>query len=132
MTTLSKDALAAKYIELRDAVAEIDAAAKAKAAPLKEIMDKIETYFKGLAREEGVDSWKTKSGTVYLSRTDSVRLADPAAFMEFVVAQEAWDLIEKRASKTGVRGFLDANNILPPGAEISTRIEVNFRRPSDN
>lgn len=130
MTTLNKDALTAKYVELRDQVAEIEARAKAEMAPLKETMGKIELYFKGLAAEEGVDSWKTKHGTVYLSRTDSVKLADPSMFFDYVVEHEAWDLIEKRASKTGVRTFLDHHNALPPGAEISTRVEVNIRRPS--
>lgn len=132
MTTLNKDALAAKYVELRDQVADIEAEMKAKTAPIKEVMGKIELYFKALAQEEGVESWKTKSGTVYLSRTDSVRLADPATFMEFVIANEAWDLVEKRAAKLAVRGFLDSNGTLPPGAEISTRIEVNVRRPTAN
>lgn len=131
MTTLNKDALAAKYIEVRDQIAAIDAEAKARAAPLKDVLTKIETYFKGIAAEEKVDSWKTQSGTIYLSRTDTVRLADPSAYFDYVVANQAWDLIEKRASKTAVRGFLDANNTLPPGAEISTRVEVNIRRPSN-
>ena len=132
MTTLSKDALAAKYVELRDQIAVIEADAKALTAPLKEVMGKIETYFKALAQAEGVESWKTHSGTVYLSRTDSVKLADPASFMEYVIANEAWDLIEKRAAKVAVRGFLDSNGTLPPGAEISTRVEVVIRRPSAN
>lgn len=130
MSNLNKDALAAKYVEIRDQVAAIEARAKAEAAPLKETLGKIEMYFKGLASEEGVESWKTKHGTIYLTRTDSVKLADAGAFFDYVVANEAWDLIEKRASKTGVRSFLDSNQLLPPGAEISTRVEVNIRRPS--
>lgn len=130
MTTLNKDALAAKYVEIRDQVAEIEAEMKAKTAPLKEILGKIETYFKGLAAEEGVDSWKTKHGTIYLSHIDSVKLADASAFFEYVVANEAWDLLEKRAAKLAVRGFVEAHGTLPPGAELSTRIEVNIRRPS--
>ncbi len=134
MTTLNKDSLVAKYIELRDKVAEIEAAAKEAAAPFKESMGKIETYFKAIAApdQEGVDSWKTAHGTVYLSRLTSVKLADPGAYWEYVVANEAWDLVEKRAAKTAVVGFLESNGSLPPGAELSTRIEVNFRRPSAN
>lgn len=130
MTVLNKDALAAKYIELRDKVAEIEAEMKAQTAPLKETLGKIELYFKGLAAAEGVESWKTNHGTIYLSKVDSVKLADPSAFWEYVVANAAWDLVEKRAAKLAVRGFLEANNALPPGAELSTRIEVNVRRPS--
>ena len=129
---LSKDALAAKYVELRDQVEAIEAEAKTKTAPLKELLGKIELYFKGAAQEEGVESWRTQHGTIYLSRLDSVKLADPAAFMEFVIANEAWDLIEKRAAKTGIRGFVESNHVLPPGAEMTTRIEVNIRRPSAN
>lgn len=132
MTTLSKDALTAKYIELRDQVAQIEAEASAKIAPIKAIMEKIDTYFKGCAQAEGVDSWRTSHGTVYLSRTDSVRLADPDTYFSYVVEHDAWDLIEKRASKTAVRGFLDAHGVLPPGAELTTRVTVNVRRPSSN
>ncbi len=129
--TLNKDALAAKYVEIRDQITAIENKAKAETAPLRALLDKIELYFKAMAQEEGVDSWKTQSGTVYLSRTDSVRLADPAAFMDFVIQEGAWDLIEKRAAKLAVRGFLEANKTLPPGAEMSTRIEVNVRRPNN-
>lgn len=130
MTTLNKDALAAKYIELRDQIAEIEAEMKARTAPLKETLGKIETYFKAIASTEGVNSWNTNHGTIYLTHLDSVKLADPAAFMDYVIETESWDLIEKRASKLAVRGFLEANHQLPPGAELSTRIEVNIRRPS--
>lgn len=130
MTTLNKNALAAKYLELRNEVASIEAAAKEKTGPLKELMGKIETYFKGLASVEGVNSWNTDSGTVYLSHLDSARIVDSAAFMDFVTETESWDLIEKRASKTAVRQFLTANNTLPPGVDLTTRIEVNVRQPS--
>lgn len=131
MTTLNKDALVAKYIELRDTIQQIEAEASAKTTPLKQSMEKIETYFKALVAIEGVDSWKTKHGTAYISRLDSVRAADPSAFFDFVRETEAWDLIEKRASKTAVRNFLDSNSVLPPGIELTTRVEVNFRRPSN-
>lgn len=50
--------------------------------------------------------------------------------MEYIIENEAWDLLEKRASKTAVRSFLETHKVLPPGAEITTRIEVNIRRPN--
>jgi hypothetical protein len=129
-TALSKDGLAAAYVAARDRVAVRDAETKEANHADKELMGKIETYFKGVAAVEGVDSWKTAHGTIYLSRIDSVKLADPDSYFEYVVDNEAWDLIEKRASKSGVRGFLEAHGSMPPGAELSTRIEVNIRRPS--
>jgi hypothetical protein len=132
MTTLNKDALAGKFIELRDQVAVIEAEMGERMAPLKANMEKIKLYFKAIATQEGVDSWKTAHGTVYLSHTDSVKLVDADAYFEYVVENEAWDLIEKRAAKVAVRGFVEAHGSLPPGAELSTRIEVNFRKPAAN
>ena len=132
MTTLSKDALAGKFIELRDQIAVIEAEMSARTAPLKLNMEKIKTYFKAVAAQEGVDSWKTAHGTVYLSHTDSVKLADSDAFFSYVIENDAWDLIEKRAAKVAVRGFLEAHGSLPPGAELSTRVDVNFRKPAAN
>ena len=130
MTTLNKDALAAKYVEIRDEIDRIEGEMKAATAPMKEILGKIETYFKALAVEEGVDSWKTKHGTIYLSSLDSTKLVDASAFFDYVIETESWDLIEKRASKTAVRSFVEAHKQLPPGVELSTRISVNIRRPS--
>jgi hypothetical protein len=132
MTTLNKDALAGKFIELRNEVAVIEAEMGERTAPLKAMMEKIKLYFKAIAAQEGVDSWKTAHGTVYLSQTDSVKLVDPDAYFEYVLENEAWDLIEKRAAKLAVRGFVEAHGSLPPGAELSTRIEVNFRKPAAN
>lgn len=127
MNALNKAALIAKYVEIRDQIKAIESE---QIAPLKAMLDKIETYFKAIAAVEGVDSWKTDGGTAYLVTTDSVRLADPAAYMEYIIENDAWDLLEKRASKTAVRSFLETHKVLPPGAEITTRIEVNIRRPN--
>ena len=132
MTALNKDDLAASYVQARDRIAARDAANKEANLSDKMLMDKIELYFKGLSPVEGVDSWKTKHGTIYFTTKFSAKLVDPEAYFDYTITNSAWDLVEKRANVSAVRAFVESTGQLPPGVELSSRIEVNIRRPSSN
>ena len=41
----------------------------------------------------------------------------------------AYDLLEKRVSKTAVRGYIEADKSVPSGVNYGTRIDVNVRKP---
>jgi len=131
MTVLNKDELAAAYIAARDRIAARDAANKEANLDDKVLMDKIETYFKGISPIEGTDQWKTKHGTIYFTTKYSAKLVDPEAYLDYAISTESLDLLEKRASVTAVRAFVETHGQLPPGVELSSRTEVNVRRPAN-
>jgi len=48
----------------------------------------------------------------------------------FIRENEAYDLFEKRVSKTAVRGYIDMNKAVPAGVTYGTKIDVNVRKPA--
>ena len=119
---------AAKYLELRDAVDRIDKEAKAKTAELKKIMADIENWFALTAEEQGLKTVPTGVGTVYWSVHNSASVAEPTVFKDFVVQNNAWDLIETRASKTAVKSYIEGHGTPPPGVNFSSVRVFNLRR----
>lgn len=128
MSGISPDTLVEKYLAMREQVKAIEDEAKEKTSVLKAKMDKIETYFLALAERDGLKNIPTHHGLVYFGVSDSATLADPSIFMEFVVENQAWDLLEKRASSTATRSFVEENGHLPPGVNFTSRRRVTVRR----
>jgi len=120
--------LVQKYIELRDKKYELKHQYEFKAAQLDEVLSKIESKLLHVFDSAGMDSVKTEFGTAYASTRSSSSVADPEAFMQFVIENQEWALIEKRASKLAVEQYKDANGDLPPGVNYREERVVNIRR----
>ena len=71
---------------------------------------------------------KTSVGTAYRSERTSVTVADKSAFMDYIESNKAFDLLDVRANKTAVEGFMAENQDVPPGVNIRREVAVNFRR----
>jgi len=123
------DDLVQKYIQLREAKAQLKAEYDAKVAPVDAVLDKIEGALLAKFNELGVSSVKTEFGTAYTSVRSSATLADWDVFREFCSQQEdPYAFVERRVSKTAVEEFRNANADLPPGVNWSETRVVNFRR----
>lgn len=129
--TLKVDEVVAAYIELRDKKAEVERETKERVEKIKHKMDKFEAWFQQYLDDTGQTSAKTHAGTVFLTTTDFARVADWDAVLEFIKTREAYDLLEKRVSKTAVRGYIDTDNNVPPGVNYGSKISVNVRRPNE-
>ena len=127
---ITVDKVIAKYIDCRKTKDAIESEAKAKVSDIKEQMAKLEAWLKEKADQDGVDSFKTSNGTAFLTTTDFARVEDWDSTLEFIKDNEAYDLLEKRVSKTAVRGYIEANKSVPSGINYGTRIDVNVRKPS--
>lgn len=124
------DQVISAYLTLRSQKEAIEAETKDKVKGIKAKMEKIETWIKTQADEQGVTSFKTKSGTAFLTTTDYANVADWDSVLEFIRTNEAFDMLEKRVSKTAVRGYIDMNKAVPPGVNYGTRLDINIRKPS--
>ena len=128
--SISVDKVVAKYIGYRNEKESLESDTKAKVKIIKENMAKLEAWLKEKADKDGVDSFKTSSGTAFLTTTDFARVEDWDATLGFIKDNDAYDLLEKRVSKTAVRGYMEANKAVPSGINYGTRIDVNVRKPS--
>ena len=124
------DKVIAKYIDFRNKKEALESETKARVSDMKEQMAKLEAWLKEKADKDGVDSFKTANGTAFLTTTDFARVEDWDATLGFIKDNDAYDLLEKRVSKTAVRGYIEANKSVPSGVNYGTRIDVNIRKPS--
>ena len=115
------------YIDLRDQVADIEREAKERVAGVKEKMEKLSIWIEQQASKDGLEKVPTKYGTVFWTVVDSCSVQNSTAFFDFVRENEAWELLEKRASKLAVRDYIQTHNNLPPGIDYSTRKSINVR-----
>lgn len=127
---LKMDDVVATYMRLREKKAEAKAAYEEAVEAVNAKMAKLEAYIKERADEEGVTSFKTHHGTAFLTTVDYAQVADWDAVFQFIRDKEAWDMLEKRVSKTAVRGYISANKAVPPGVNYGTKLEVNVRKPT--
>ena len=128
MTTIN-DAVAA-YMKLRRQKDAIEASVKEDLTKIKTKMDKLEAWLKSEMDKQGLTSVKSKFGTAFLTTTDYANVESWDATLKFIRDNEAYDMLEKRVSKTAVRGYIEQNKVVPPGVNYGTKLEVNVRKPT--
>lgn len=128
--SLTVDSVIAGYLKLRAQKQAIEAKAKEETAGIQASMDKLEAWLKLKAEETGVTSFKTDHGTAFLTTTDYASVADWDAVLEHIKTQGAYDMLEKRVSKTAVRAYIEMNRTVPPGINYGTKLEINVRKPA--
>ena len=128
LTGLNMDDLVGRYIQIRDRIKGEEDAFKAKMAQVREIKDMLEVELLLRLNSIGGDSVKTAHGTAYRTSRRSASLADGAAFREFVVAQNAFDLVDWRANAPAVDDFIKSQGAPPPGVNFSVSYTAGVRR----
>lgn len=122
------DKLVGAYIQLRDKTASMEAEFKEQMKPYKQALAQLEEQMLAMLEESGVESIKTAFGTAYKSEKASVTVADRQAFMDYVKANGAFDLLDVRPNKSGVEVFMQEHQDVPPGVNYRRVISCNFRR----
>ena len=117
-----------QYVRLRDQIKKLDDEHKEKMKPYKEVLDKLNGVLLAHLNEIHGDSVRTGSGTVYRTAKKAASLADADAFMQFVIDNEAWDLLDRKANVTAVSDFIEENGGTPPGVNFSSTYIVGVRR----
>lgn len=128
--SVNVDQVIAAYMTLRSQKDSIEAATKEKVSGIKAKMEKLEAWIKTQADAQGVTSFKTKHGTAFLTTTDYANVADWDAVLEFIQSKGAFEMLEKRVSKTAVRNYVENDKFVPPGVNYGTKLEVNVRKPT--
>lgn len=120
----------AKYIELRNKKEAIEADTKEQVSALRVKMEQLEGWIKEQADSLGVTSFKTPSGTAFVTTTDFANVGDWDSVLKFIKEESAYHMLERRISKNAVRDYIKETNQVPPGVNYGTKIGVNVRKPS--
>jgi CRISPR/Cas system-associated protein Cas7 (RAMP superfamily) len=118
----------AQYVKLRDLIKAKDDEHKKNMLAYKETLEKLNAILLDHLNVVGVNSASTDSGTVYRTEKKSASLADPQAFMTFVIANHAFDLMDRKANTVAVEAFIKENNAPPPGVNFNSTFVAGVRR----
>jgi hypothetical protein len=119
---------AEKYLQVRNAIDELERAHKANKAKLMEKLVAVENWMTAKAQEDGLESVKTNSGTAYWSTHHTATVASREEFFAYCKENDMWDMVEARASKLGVKSFIESNGAPPPGVNFSSTRVFNLRK----
>lgn len=116
------------YVELRETNSQLEREVAKQVAANKEKMEKLGAFIQLKAEKDKLEKVNTKYGTVFWTVGARCTLSNGEEFFDFVREKEAWELIEKRASKTGVKDWIDTHKKIPPGVDFTTYKQINVRK----
>jgi hypothetical protein len=117
-----------QYIKVRDTIKAADEEHAKKMQPLKDLQDVLTGWMQRFLEHSGADSIKTSEGTCYSTTRYSASLADPQAFMQYVITNNQFDLLDRKANVTACRDYVKDHGVLPPGVNMSSISTVGVRR----
>lgn len=125
------DKLARVYRKMQARIQELTAAYESEVAALKTQQETIKNALKDQMLALGVKSVNTDAGTVILSTKTRYNTQDWDAFKQFVIENDAVDLLERRIAQTNMATFLKENpSLFPPGLNSNTEFSISVRKPS--
>ena len=124
------DTVVESYIKTRNDIKALED----RISELKTFQARKDEWLMAQLAALGVDSVKSQHGTVYTSVSESVTVADSEAFFEYVKANDAYHLLERRASKAEVLNMMGDKdngsrpNSPPPGINYVAVKKVCIRK----
>jgi hypothetical protein len=126
--TVDIESRVARYVQLRDEIKKRDDEHKEKMRPLRDLLDKYNGALLDHLNSVNGKSISTGAGTVYRSEKKTAPLVDADAFMRYVVDNEEWDLLDRKANVTAVADYITEHNNPPPGVNFTTTFVAGVRR----
>ena len=126
-TDVSIDTLCKIYMKMRAKVSELDA----QIATIKEQQEQVSIAMRDKMKDLGVNSLRTDHGTVTMLKKTRYYTQDWDSFKNFVLENQAVDLLERRIAQTNMTQFLEENpGLVPPGLNADTKFDVSVRKPT--
>ena len=94
-----------------------------KDAPLREAQDTIKEKLLTALQDANLKNVKTNHGTAYITSWTSCTVQDWPETLKYIIDNEAFDLLERRVSKTAVQERGEV-----PGVHIERGLQVNIRK----
>lgn len=125
------DKYVAAFVKCRDELRHLKEKYEADCAPYKNLQNDLAGKLTKFMDDHKVKNLMTAHGTCYTTTRWSAPLQDPDAFMKFVIATQAWDMLDRRANATAVKEFIAKNNAPVPGCSLSAFQQIGVRRKGD-
>lgn len=119
-----------QYRKVREAIAAIKERHEKELAAPKEVLERLGGLLDAFLLKASVETVRTKNGTFFRGTRFTATVQDPAAFMDHVIANQQWDLIERRANSTAVKDFIEKHKHPVPGVNLNSITTVSVRAPT--
>lgn len=117
-----------QFIEVRDKIKQLEKEHEDRLKPLRDLQEKLTGRIQAFMNANNLKNLRTDAGTCYVSTRYTASLSDPSIFMQYVIENKAFDLLDRRANKTAVVAFVEQNKQLPPGCNLSAVENLGVRR----
>ena len=121
----------AAYIKIRDQRDETQKRHKEELAPTWDALKKIEGWLHRELQRDGLSQYKGKGiGTAFIHTSSTAKVVDwNGALLPWIKANDAFELLEARVSKTVVRDYItNSGGKVPPGIDWQEIEIVQVRR----
>lgn len=121
-----------------DHLVSIDRKMTAKMSELQKQLDDIESdretvrsTIADLMKEQGVESLRTKHGTVSRTLKERYWATDWPVLHQYILEHGAIELLEKRVSQTNMREWIETHrDDFPPALNIERSYTISVRKPT--
>ena len=121
--------LIAAFLSLRDKKKAMAERHRAEMAPLNELLERVDSALLAHCIANGIDSVRDKAiGSATKATKTNASIERPDEFRQFVIATEAWDMVNWSANVEAVTSYADAHKVLPPGVKLSSYQHMNVRK----
>jgi hypothetical protein len=117
-----------RYLALRRRKEELADYHKKQLAPFNQMLATLGNLILAELNAAGVSSMASPEGTVYKSTETSVTVKDWPVTLAYIMAHQAWDLLEARVSKTAVLTTMNEKAEPVPGVAVAQEIVLRVRR----
>ena len=117
-----------RYLALRRRKEQLQEHHKKILHPFNDMLATLANMILSELQAAGVTSMSSPDGTVYQSTETSVTVKDWPATLSYILANQAWDLLEARVSKTAVMSLMDETSEPVPGVNMSQETVLRVRR----
>ena len=124
------DKKVAQLVAVRDIIKAIEEKHTRELSEWKVRLEKLRGEIQQFMSDNGLKNLRTPSGSCYTSQKSTASLADPEAFMAYVIKTGNFDLLDRRANATAVKDFVKAHKTLPPGCNLNTIETLGVTRSS--
>lgn len=117
-----------QYIAVREKRRALKKAYQDEDAPLIEGENLLSGAILRLLSDAGIENARTIYGTCFKTTKTTTSLADPDAFMNFVVHHGMFELLDRKANATAVRAYAEEHKELPPGVTLNSFTTIGVHK----
>lgn len=132
MSDVKLDDLVTTYLTIRTERNTLKNQWEIRDSELKADLDELERAMLVACNEINADSIRTGSGTIIKSLKETYTCGDWDNFKQYVVENNALDLLQQRISQTNFKEFMSTRQEegLPPGISTLREVSITVRKPT--